>query len=186
MAILQAGLDRRERRRMPEEDSAEAVMTLDSAGRYVDASAAALDLLGVSLAELRASAPDRFTMRPATDAEQAALRAAWATDGALPLVGTAGLRRADGTPIRVAYAIEPADPGFRARLWRVDGSPHAPTTLFTVGAVLREWRAAERELAELFPGTPEWVRTLSEIELLRGRYDELFRAMKAPPDARPD
>ena len=171
---------------MPEEESAEAVITLDAVGRYMDANAAALELLGVTLAELRTSAPDRFTMRPATDAEQAALRAEWATDGRLPLVGTAGLRRGDGTTLRVAYAVEPGPSGFRARLWRVDGSPLAPSTLFTVGAVLREWRAAERELAELVPDTPEWARTLSEVELLRGRYEELFSAMKASPDVRPD
>ena len=170
---------------MAEEESAEAVITLDSVGRYVDASAAALDLLGVSLAELRASAPDRFTMRPATDVEQAALRSQWTNDGSPPLVGTAGLRRGDGTTIRVAYAVEPGGRGFRARLWRVDGSPHEPTTLFTLGDVLREWRSAERELTELSAGTPDWARILSEIELLRGRYHELFSA-KAPPDARPD
>jgi hypothetical protein len=44
--------------------------------------------------------------------------------------------------------------------------------------VLREWRAAERDLAELMPGTPEWARTLNEIELLRGRYQELFDTVK--------
>jgi PAS domain-containing protein len=171
---------------VPPEQETEAVIALDAAGRYLDANAAALQLLGVSLAELRKSAPDRFTMRPATDAEQAGLRSQWAQDGAPPLVGTAGLRRADGTTIRVAYAIESADSGFSARLWRVGGSPDLPTSLFTVGAVLREWRAAERELAELVPGTPAWARSLSEIELLRGRYDELFSAMKAPPHASRD
>jgi PAS domain-containing protein len=169
---------------MLEEEFTEAVISLDALGRYLDANAAALELLGVSLAELRASAPDRFTMRPATDAEQAALRSQWSKDGAPPLVGTAGLRRADGTTIRVAYAIEPGDPGFRARLWRVDGSPHAPSTLFTIGQVLREWRSAERKLAELVPGSADWARTLSEIEMLRGRYQELFSVLRPKPDAR--
>jgi hypothetical protein len=42
-----------------------------------------------------------------------------------------------------------------------------------VGDVLREWRAAERSLAELTPDTPHWERTLSEIDMLRGRYQEL-------------
>jgi PAS domain-containing protein len=169
---------------MTDEESGEAVLTLDAAGHYVDANAAALRLLGVSLAELQVSAPDRFAMRPATDAEQAALRSQWVTTGAPPMVGTAGLLRADGATIRVAYAVEQAEAGFRARLWLVDGSPVAPTTLFTLGAVLRRWRSAERELAEVVPGTPEWAFTLSEIELLRGRYEELFSAMKPRPDAR--
>lgn len=148
---------------------------IDTAGQYVDANAPALDLLGVSLAELRTSAPDRFAIRPTIDAEQAALRANWESGGSQPLIGTAGLRRADGTTIRVAYAVETADSGFRARLWQVEGSPHAPASVYTVGDVLRRWRAAERELVELAPGTPEWARTLSEIELLRGKYQELFK-----------
>jgi PAS domain-containing protein len=163
---------------MPNAPTTEAIITLDAEGRYLDANPAALELLGVSLADLRTSAPDRFEIRPSIGAEQDALRAQWETEGSQPLVGTAGLQRADGTLIRVAYAVETSGPGFRARLWRVDGSPHAPTSVFTVGDVLREWRAAERELAELAPGTPEWARMLSEIELLRSRYQELFRAMK--------
>jgi PAS domain-containing protein len=158
------------------------VIALDAAGRYVDANAVALDLLGVTLAELRASGPDRFAIRPAIEGDAAALRAGWEAGGAQPLVGTTGLRRPDGTAIRVAYAIEAAEPGFRVRLWQVDGSPEAPASMFTVGDVLREWRAAERELTELRPGSSEWARTLSEIELLRGRYQELFREVKPPPD----
>ena len=165
---------------MPD-DATEAVLSLDKVGRYVDANAAALELLSISLPELRASAPDRFAMQPANEGEQAALRTQWATRGGPPIVGTAGLRRADGATIRVAYAIEAGDAGYRARLWAIEGSPHAPSSLFTVSDVLREWRSAERELAVLVPGSTEWADTLDEIELLRGRYHELFRAMKTPP-----
>lgn len=160
----------------------EAVITLDSAGRYVDATAAALELLGVSLAELRRSSPYRFAIRPTIESEQVALRAQWETAGAQPLVGTAGLRRADGTTIRVSYAIETAEAGFRATIQSVEGSPEAPASLFTVGRVLREWRAAERVLAELAPGTPEWQRTSSEIEMLRGQYQQLFKAAETSPE----
>ena len=167
-------------RPMPEDEETEAVVTIDAAGHYVDANAAALRLLGVSLAELRTSAPDRFAMRPAIEADQAALRARWETGGAQPLIGTAGLRRADGTTIRISYAIEAVDGGYRARIWQVSGAPDAPSSVFTVGEVLREWRVAERVLAELAPGTPEWARTRIEIDLLRGRYQELFRAVRPP------
>jgi PAS domain S-box-containing protein len=156
----------------------EAVIRIDASGRYTNANRAALELLGVTLAELRASPPDRFSIRPANESEQAALRAQWESDGSRPLIGTAGLRRADGETIRVSYAIEATRAGFRARLWQVEGSPEAPSSVFTVGGVLREWRAAERDLAELMPGTPEWARTLNEIELLRGRYQELFDTVK--------
>jgi PAS domain-containing protein len=158
--------------------AAEAVLTLDAKGRYVGANKPALQLLGVTLAELRASSPDRFAIRPSNEAEEAAFREAWESGGSRPLVGTAGMKRADGTTIRISYAIEAARSGYRARLWEVEGSPEAPPSLFTVGSVLREWRAAERNLAELVPGTPEWRRTLGEIDLLRDTYHELFTSLK--------
>jgi PAS domain-containing protein len=157
---------------------AEAVLSLDATGRYVGANKPALELLGVTLAELRASAPDRFALAPTNDAEQAALREEWESTGSRPLVGTAGLKRADGTTIRISYAIEAARSGYRARLWQIQGSPEAPPTVYTVGSVLREWRAKERNLAELLPGTPEWRRTLHDVELLRDRYHELFKSFK--------
>jgi PAS domain-containing protein len=157
---------------------AEAVIRIDASGRYIGANEPALELLGVTLAELRASPPDRFTMRRTSDADQVALRAEWELGGSRPLIGTTGLKRADGATIRVSYAIETVRTGFRARLWQIEGSPDAPPSVYSVDRVLREWRAAERELAELRPGTPEWARTLSEIDILRGRYQELFRAVE--------
>jgi len=157
---------------------AEAVISLDAEGRYVGANKPALELLGVTLAELRASSPDRFAIRPTNPSEEAAFRAEWKSGGSRPLVGTAGLKRADGTTIRVTYAIETERSGFRARLWRVVGSPEAPPSVYTVGSVLREWRAAERNLAELVPGTLEWRRMLGEIDLLRETYQEVFKSVK--------
>lgn len=162
---------------MPKVPAGVAVINMDLTGRYVRANRRALALLGVTLAELRESPPDRFAIRP-SESEQAAFRTEWESDGARPLVGTAGLRRADGSMIRVSYAIEASRSGFRARLWEVEGSPEAPTSLFTVGSVLRQWRAAERELAELLPGSAEWTRTLGEIDMLREQYHELFKSVK--------
>ena len=159
---------------------AEAELTLDPTGRYVDANEAALELLGVSLPELLASPPDRFTIEPTNEAEQASLREEWASGGSRPLVGTAGLVRADGRTIRVSYAIERADVGFRARLSLTPGSPDAPGSVYTVGSVMREWRAAERQLSELLPGSDDWARTKNEIEMLRARYQELFRTLSGP------
>ena len=163
---------------MPEERATEAVVSLDAAGRYVDANPTALELLGVSLEEFLASPPNRFAVEPTSDAERVALRAEWEAGGGRPVVGTAGLKRGDGTTIRISYAVETAGDGLRARLWQIEGSPVAPLSVFTVGDVLREWRAAERDLAELVPGTAEWARRLSEIELLRAKYQELFQALK--------
>jgi hypothetical protein len=52
----------------------------------------------------------------------------------------------------------------------------AASRIHAVGEVLREWRAAERTLGELAPGTPEWTRALGEVELLRSRYQQVSRA----------
>jgi PAS domain-containing protein len=169
-------------RRMTKPETTEAVIRIDAAGRYTDGNEAALQLLGVTLDELLTSPGDRFAMQPPNVAEQAAFRAEWESAGSRPIVGTAGLKRGDGATIRVSYAIEADDSGFVARLWEVPGSPEAPPSVFSVGEVLSSWRAAERELAELKPGTPEWARTLSEIELLRDRYRELFRTVRPHSD----
>ena len=66
------------------------------------------------------------------------------------------------------------------RLRNLSREPEAPPSIHTIETVLREWRAAERDLAELVPGTAEWGRRLSEIELLRDRYHELFKSAKPP------
>jgi len=155
----------------------EAVIELDPAGRYLDANHAALEMLGVTLSELLASSPDRFALNVEDADDRAAFRAQWETEGSGPLVGTSGLKRADGTTIRVSYAIEPIATGYRARMSLVEGSPKAAQTLLSVGEVLREWRAAERELTEVAPATPEWARLQDEVELLRTRYQEVFRAL---------
>jgi hypothetical protein len=155
------------------------VLIVGANGRYVDANAEALELLGVSLPELLASPSDRFVIQPMNEGDQAAFRTEWLAGGAKLLVGTAGLQRADGGTLRVAYAIERLGEGFRARLWQVEGSPHTPVSAYTVGAVLQEWRAAEQALADLLPGTPAWARTLVEMQFLRDRYQELFRAAEA-------
>jgi PAS domain-containing protein len=164
---------------MSSHEASDASITIDAVGRFVDANEAALELLGVSLPELLASPPERFTIRPPVEVDQSASHGEWATGGSQPRVGTAGLRRGDGT-IRVAYAIEPAGSGYRARLWPAEDAPPTATSGLTVGGVLREWRSAERELAGLVPGTPEWLRRLSEIEALRGRYQEVFKAVEPP------
>jgi PAS domain-containing protein len=161
---------------MMDDQPNEAVIEFDAAGHCLNANRAALDLLRVSLDELRAAPAGHFSIQPSVDEEESALRAQWTAGGREPLAGTTGLMRGDGATIRVAYAIESTGFGFRARLQQVEGSPHSPTSVFTVGDVLREWRAAERQLTELSPGSPDWARTLSEIELLRNRYQELFNA----------
>lgn len=46
-----------------------------------------------------------------------------------------------------------------------------------VGDLLREWRAAERRLAEVDPGSDAWARLRAEVDHLRARYQEAFSSM---------
>jgi PAS domain-containing protein len=157
----------------------EAVVVLDRNGRYIDANQAALDLLGVSLGDLLGSPSSRFSIEPTGEGDQAALTSEWSDTGHQPLLGTAGLRRGDGTTIRVSYAIERSEDGFRARLSPVGGAADAPSTVYSVGSVLREWRAAERSLSALDPGSSDWSRVADEIEMLRSRYQGFFREIRS-------
>ncbi len=43
-----------------------------------------------------------------------------------------------------------------------------------VEAALDAWRAAERRIAELDQGTPEWVAAEAEVERLRREYHSLM------------
>ncbi len=165
-------------------DPAEGVVDLDASGhRYVAANEAALRILGVTLQELLASDPDRFSVDERDPEAQSELEAQWNRDGRDAVVGSAPLRRADGRIIRVTYAVEATDTGFRARIRPLDAPTGAPTTMYTVGDVLRQWREAERRLATLVPSTPEWASAEAEIDLLRGRYHELFAGIRPAPDS---
>jgi hypothetical protein len=46
-----------------------------------------------------------------------------------------------------------------------------------VGDLLREWRAAERSLAEADPGSDVWTRLKADVEHIRARYQEAFDSM---------
>ena len=159
---------------------AEGVVDLDASGRrYLAANAAALEILGVTLEELLASDPDRFAVETPDPEAQSELEAQWEHDGRDPIVGGAPLRRADGRIIRVTYSIEATETGFRARISPVDAPADAPTTMYTVGDVLRQWREAERRLATLVPSTPEWTDVEAEMNLLRDRYQQLFAGLRS-------
>ena len=55
-----------------------------------------------------------------------------------------------------------------------------PTTnlsakVYRIGDVLAEWRAAERELAEVDPATEEGAALAAEVALLRSQYQEMVK-----------
>jgi hypothetical protein len=52
----------------------------------------------------------------------------------------------------------------------------------SLAAILDRWRAVERQLDDVEPGTPEAVRLFAEFERIRDEYMSGFRAREAPTD----
>lgn len=159
----------------------DATMILEADGTAVDASPAVLDLLGVSLEQLRTLPPGAFAPEPPDPAADAAFREAWESQGSPDIGGQGTVKRLDGTKVRVRFAISPIDDGrFRVVLEPIEGSVDKAPTVFTAGQVLAEWRAAERQLTALEPDTAEFARVQAEIERFRASYQELFRSTARP------
>ncbi|HYL40168.1 MAG TPA: PAS domain-containing protein [Candidatus Binatus sp.] len=87
-----------------------------------------------------------------------------ANEAALELLGLTLDDRLTSPPDRFAF-----DPAAAS-----DAEQEALRQQWDVGDVLREWRAAERALAELEPGSPDWARLEAQIGVLRARYQALF------------
>jgi PAS domain-containing protein len=155
-----------------------ATVIIDAEGHYLDADAAAVDLLGVaSVEELRATPPGRFAALPADPEEQEAWRRAYFATRADGVLAEIAFRRLDGELVRVRTVIAPdADGTFRALFYPVE----RPTTnlaarIYRIADVLAEWRGAERRLVEVDPDTDEGQAIAAEVELLRGQYQVLAR-----------
>ena len=153
-----------------------ATLTIRADGTVEDASPDALHLLGVSLAQLRALPAGAFQPEPPDAAADEAFREQWVAGGRPDIGGDATLKRLDGSKVRVRFAIQTlADGRYFAVLAPTRGSTKAPANIFTGGRILSEWRAAERRLTEVAPGTDEAIDIEAEIERLRTHYQELFR-----------
>ena len=149
------------------------IVTAD--GQYADANPAALELLGVTLDELRSSPPNRFAGEPSDPDAEAAFREAWESSGRPDVAGAGMVRRADGTLIRAKFAIRPMDDGYAVLLTPVPDAPAEPSVVYTVGDVLAAWRAAERRLETLTEDAPERHAILADITEFRERYQLLFQ-----------
>ena len=156
-----------------------ATIVLDETGMVEAASDTALDLLGTTLADLRAAPRGAFAAQPNTDGEAAELRTQWEAAGRPELAGETTIRRGDGGELRVRYLIAPQDDGrFVAILEPTNGSKNDLGTVFALGDVLAQWRAAERRLAEISSDSPEWRAVRAEIATLRETYRAGYRARR--------
>lgn len=150
-------------------------LILNGDGSTEDANAAALDLLRLTLDELRALPPGALSPEAPDPAATTAFRQQWERQGSPDLSGESTIRRLDGSEVRVKFGITPSEDGrFVAILEEVATSVEAPPVLYTAGQVLAHWRAAERRLAEVREGSAEWQAVTREIETFRARYQALF------------
>ncbi len=152
-------------------------MILNGDGTAVEASPEALAILGVTLDQLRALPGGAFAAT-APDADgDAAFREQWERQGSPDIGGEVTILRLDGKKVRLKFAISPLDDGrFRAILLPTSGMTEDPPSVYTAGHVLAEWRAAERRLTELRPGSPELASVQADIDTFRRRYQELFQS----------
>jgi PAS domain S-box-containing protein len=167
---------------MPTNNSASdatATLVASAQGTIVDASPAALDLLGATLEELRAAPPGAFDARSQDPAEQTALRSSWEEAGTPDLAGESTIRRRDGTERRVRYLVTRQPAGdYLIVLVPVRGGADTAPTVYGLGDVLTAWRAAERRLVAIQEGTAEWRTVSAEISTLRAMYQAVFRSRR--------
>ena len=147
--------------------------------RIIEATDAALEILGLSLKELQALPPGGLALEE-DRAGQERFRDAWQQAGRGAIVGAGTIRLLDARLIRVRYLIDPRpDATFEVIIERSQESVGEPPRAYTVGSVLSAWRTAERGLAELQPDSPEWDAAQAEIEYFRTEYQRLARTERA-------
>jgi PAS domain-containing protein len=153
-----------------------AAVTIDAAGRYLDANLTALELLGVPSVEvLRATTPDTFAPTPPDPEEQAAFREAYEASAAKGLLVESAFRRTDGELVRARTAILPDGDGYRVVFHPIERPTENLTVrVYTMSDVLAEWRQAERKLVDVEPGSDEAIRVTEQIELFKTQYQKMF------------
>ena len=151
----------------------DARILLTASGGILSATPAALDLLGLTLDELKALPPGSMTLDQ-DRVDSAAFGDAWEGSGRAPIIGSATAQLTSGRRIRLRYLIRVQDDGTLEAF--LESSPESiakPSRMYTVGSVLSAWRAAERHLEELAVDSPEWAIAHSESEHFRSEYRRL-------------
>jgi PAS domain-containing protein len=157
-------------------DPRSGVIRLAADGRPLDIDANALAILGVAREQFMTAPRGAFSARPLPDAESEALRAEWERAGRPELVGASTIRRGDGTEARVSFLIEEQPDGtLIAIITPLDEPTSAATKVYTAADVLREWRSAERDMAEVPAGTREHGELSGRVAELRTTYQRIVR-----------
>jgi hypothetical protein len=151
-------------------------LIINADGTTADANEAALELLRVSLDEIRALPAGAFSPEPPDPEASKAFREAWERQGEPDVGGEATIRLLDGSALRVRFGITPIEDGrLMAIMEKVDADTDAPPVIHTAGQALAHWRAAERKLVAIPEGSAEWRAVSREVETFRARYHALFK-----------
>jgi hypothetical protein len=148
----------------------------------LEATDGALELLDLTFEQLQSLPPGSLSLdedRAAT----AGFEAAWRESGRAEIFGSGSVRLLDGRLIRLRYLITPqADGTFAIVIERADEAVSDPPRMYTTGAVLSAWRAAERSLENVVPGTAEWNAAQAEIDYFRAEYRRVSREASVQSD----
>ena len=141
--------------------------------QVISATPAALELLELSLDELRSLPPGSLSLEQ-DRGSSAEFAAAWEGSGRAPMVGAGTIRRLDGSLLRLRYYIWAQDDGSVEIIFeRSQESVNEPSRAYTIGKVLSAWRAAQRQLEALEPGSEEWRAAEAENTYFRAEYRRL-------------
>lgn len=153
------------------------IIKLAADGRAIDIDEQAQAILRVTRQQYLDAPPGAFSARKMPEAEETALREAWEREGRPELLGVSTVRRGDGTEARVSFLIEAQPDGtFLAMITPLDEKPEAENKVFTAADVLREWRSAEREMAEIPAGTEQHGELTGRVAELRDTYHRLVKS----------
>jgi PAS domain-containing protein len=141
--------------------------------RILEATPAALELLGLTFDQLQALPPGGLSLEQDA-AASAEFAAAWEGGGRPPLVGSTTVRLPDGSLARVRYYIWSREDGKVEVVLEGSSEPVAQAPrAYTIGKVLSAWRAVERRLETLDPGSEEWQAADAENRYFRSEYRRL-------------
>jgi hypothetical protein len=148
----------------------------------LEATDAALELLDLTFGQLRSLPPGSLSLEEDKVAT-VGFEAAWHEAGQGDIVGSGSVRLLDGRLLRIRYLITPrTDGSFEIIFERAGESVSEPPRMYAVGVVLSAWRAAERRLEEVIPGSEEWRAAQTEIDYFRAEYQRVARGASGQRD----
>jgi PAS domain S-box-containing protein len=143
-------------------------------GRYLDANRSFLDLVGLTIDELRTHEVGDFTP---VEHRSAALERwrGWADSDRDDLTVEATIRAANGLSVRVLATISRVSPDTCiGTISPLDDGAELPRIDRNASKVLAEWREVERERDASAHASPRWLEAKARADQLQREYAEIF------------